>query len=86
MLVSIYKNGQCQNMFGSYICICPPGYRIDQSQQEIQCVGKICKKGQCQNTFGSYIEDIQMVLLNMAFISSHEVETMNEISICLLHK
>ena len=41
------KNGLCQNTFGSYICICPPGYRLDQTLQE--CVGKICKYGHCQN-------------------------------------
>ena len=38
----ICKNGQCQNTFGSYICICPPGYRLDHSLQE--CVGKICRE------------------------------------------
>ena len=38
----ICKNGQCQNTFGSFICICPLGYRLDTTTQE--CVGK-CSLG-----------------------------------------
>ena len=34
----ICKNGQCQNTFGSYICVCPLGYRLDYTLQE--CVGR----------------------------------------------
>lgn len=34
--------GKCQNLMGSYICSCPPGYEIDNSKK--RCIGKLPTK------------------------------------------
>ena len=34
------KNGECQNLLGSYRCICPEGYVLDESTSVPVCNGK----------------------------------------------
>ena len=34
--------GKCQNLMGSYICSCPPGYELDNTKRK--CVGKCFKE------------------------------------------
>lgn len=29
--------GECQNTFGSYVCVCPAGYQVDEARR--MCVG-----------------------------------------------
>ena len=36
---NICKGGQCKNTFGSYLCECPPGYKLDADKQT--CVGNV---------------------------------------------
>lgn len=56
----ICQNGACENLDGSYRCICNPGYRADQSGKrcldinECQTYPHFCSGGQCRNTEGSY--------------------------------
>jgi hypothetical protein len=40
----ICTHGKCTNTFGSFICACDPGYRLDISKA--MCVGKSCSKSQ----------------------------------------
>ena len=35
---NICQGGECQNTFGSFICICPTGYTLDEDQRK--CVGE----------------------------------------------
>lgn len=50
--------GTCQNLDGSYRCICPPGYSLQQDKCEDidECVEEpeICALGTCSNTEGSF--------------------------------
>lgn len=32
------RGGECRNTYGSYICICPHGYKLDMSRR--MCIGK----------------------------------------------
>ena len=56
----ICGEGTCENLIGSYRCICYDGYEVDATGK--QCVDKnecninslICKGGQCKNTVGSF--------------------------------
>ncbi|VDI06848.1 Hypothetical predicted protein, partial [Mytilus galloprovincialis] len=56
----ICQNGACENLDGSYRCICNPGYQVDQSGKrcrdinECQTYPHFCTGGQCRNTEGSY--------------------------------
>ena len=35
----ICHGGNCRNTFGSFVCICPHGYTLDESK--MACVGKL---------------------------------------------
>ncbi|ESO94529.1 hypothetical protein LOTGIDRAFT_232356 [Lottia gigantea] len=54
------KGGDCQNMFGSYICVCPPGYHLDGTMHkcvdidECQVDAALCGRGTCINREGNY--------------------------------
>ena len=56
----ICQNGHCTNTFGSFICACNEGFRLDGSQS--MCVDvneckenpKLCKYGDCVNEEGSF--------------------------------
>lgn len=56
----ICGKGACENLIGSYRCICNQGYEVDVSGKS--CVDKdecaldplICNGGQCKNTLGSF--------------------------------
>ena len=56
----ICQNGHCTNTFGSFICACNEGFRLDGSQS--MCVDvneckenpKLCKYGHCVNEEGSF--------------------------------
>ncbi|KAJ8304383.1 hypothetical protein KUTeg_017966 [Tegillarca granosa] len=55
---NICRGGDCQNTYGSYICVCPDGFRL----QNHQCVdidecaedSTLCGIGSCLNTRGSF--------------------------------
>ncbi|XP_052281301.1 fibrillin-2-like [Dreissena polymorpha] len=56
----ICKNGDCQNMFGSYKCICPVGYMLNLDTQECVDIDKCveypgyCGLGTCVNRPGNF--------------------------------
>ena len=37
-LPNVCRGGRCENTYGSYICICPRGYKVDPDRR--MCVGK----------------------------------------------
>ena len=52
-------HGACENLMGSYQCICEPGYQPDISGKQCEDVNECldplnCRKGQCRNTPGSF--------------------------------
>ncbi|XP_060068909.1 fibrillin-2-like [Ylistrum balloti] len=57
-LQNICQGGECQNTFGSFICVCPTGYRLYNHQciDINECVedSSLCGEGTCMNTEGSY--------------------------------
>lgn len=56
----VCENGACENMIGSYRCICNPGFQLDTTGKrcidinECDVEGHVCAGGQCRNTPGSY--------------------------------
>lgn len=58
---NICINGYCTNTFGSYMCSCYDGYRLDSSG--IQCIDineceenlQLCGSGVCHNEEGKYV-------------------------------
>ena len=62
----ICEGGECQNTFGSYLCRCPDGYRLDGDKH--RCVGQyshsICRSHSCdsQDVVWSYYIVICVVL------------------------
>lgn len=58
---NICINGYCTNTFGSYMCSCYDGYRLDSSG--IQCIDineceenpQLCGSGVCHNEDGKYV-------------------------------
>lgn len=56
----ICLNGACDNLIGSYRCICDPGYEVDITGKkctdvnECEIDGMVCGGGKCKNTEGSY--------------------------------
>lgn len=53
------QNGACENLMGTYRCICNPGYREDPTGKVCSDINEcemdpICIGGQCKNTPGSF--------------------------------
>ncbi|XP_035216115.1 fibrillin-1-like [Stegodyphus dumicola] len=59
-LNGICKGGRCSNTFGSFMCMCPDGYTLDDTHRncvdsdECSIWSDICGAGTCMNTIGSY--------------------------------
>ena len=52
-------HGACENLMGSYQCICEPGYEPDHTGKQCVDVNECddplnCRKGQCRNTPGGF--------------------------------
>ncbi|XP_073977329.1 fibrillin-2-like isoform X3 [Rhodnius prolixus] len=53
-------NGACENIMGSYRCVCNPGFEEDSARKtcvdidECKFYDNICSGGQCRNTPGSF--------------------------------
>lgn len=57
---NLCKNGHCTNTFGSFMCSCNDGYRLDETLalcvdiNECQEIPEICGVGYCINDNGNY--------------------------------
>ncbi|KAJ8963502.1 hypothetical protein NQ314_005581 [Rhamnusium bicolor] len=57
---NICQNGACENMIGTYRCICNPGFEVDETGKictdinECEVEELVCSGGQCRNTPGSF--------------------------------
>ncbi|CAH0559244.1 unnamed protein product [Brassicogethes aeneus] len=57
---NICQNGACENMIGTYRCICNPGFEVDDTGKictdinECEVEELVCNGGQCRNTPGSF--------------------------------
>lgn len=58
---NLCRNGLCKNTDGSYICQCPPGFKVNRHNTECidvnECVessSNPCVNGRCVNTDGSF--------------------------------
>ncbi|XP_076373655.1 fibrillin-1-like isoform X1 [Tachypleus tridentatus] len=59
-LRGICEEGRCSNTFGSFMCICPEGFKLDDSKRncidvdECEVYPDVCGAGTCLNDVGSY--------------------------------
>lgn len=57
---NICVNGGCENLMGTYRCICDNGYEVDATGKicsdinECELEDSLCSGGQCRNTPGSF--------------------------------
>lgn len=57
---NICQHGTCENVLGTYRCICDKGFQVDPSGKgctdlnECEIDEVICGGGQCKNTIGSF--------------------------------
>nr|XP_018912347.1 PREDICTED: fibrillin-2-like [Bemisia tabaci]XP_018912348.1 PREDICTED: fibrillin-2-like [Bemisia tabaci] len=56
---TICQNGACENLMGTYRCICNAGYEIDDTGRSCRDIDEcahelVCTGGQCRNTPGSF--------------------------------
>ncbi|XP_077556924.1 fibrillin-1-like isoform X1 [Haemaphysalis longicornis] len=57
---NICPNGACENLKGSYRCICNPGYKVDSTGKVCEDINEckvnllLCENGLCRNTPGSH--------------------------------
>jgi len=57
---NICINGGCENLMGTYRCICDNGYEVDATGKicsdinECELEDSLCSGGQCRNTPGSF--------------------------------
>lgn len=57
---NICINGGCENLMGTYRCICDNGYEVDATGKicsdinECELEESLCSGGQCRNTPGGY--------------------------------
>ncbi|XP_018574078.1 fibrillin-2-like [Anoplophora glabripennis] len=57
---NICQNGACENLIGTYRCICNPGFEADDTLKictdinECEVEELVCSGGQCRNTPGSF--------------------------------
>lgn len=57
---NICVNGGCENLMGTYRCICDSGYEVDATGKictdinECELEQSLCSGGQCRNTPGSF--------------------------------
>ncbi|KAG0426053.1 hypothetical protein HPB47_026819, partial [Ixodes persulcatus] len=59
-LDDVCRDGRCSNTFGSFLCVCPDGYTLDNSQRACIDVNEcdqypdVCGPGTCFNSDGSF--------------------------------
>lgn len=57
---AICENGACENLIGTYRCICNAGFEVDSSGKVCVDINEcekdvdICNGGQCKNTVGGF--------------------------------
>ncbi|XP_026013630.1 fibrillin-2b isoform X1 [Astatotilapia calliptera] len=79
----ICQNGICENLRGSYRCICNAGYESDTSGKNCVDINEclvnrlLCDNGQCRNTPGSYT-----CFCPKGFVFKPESETCEDINEC----